>query len=738
MKKLLSLFFITITQLSFAQQGGLHLQWHKDANGQFFKNVNDTVYLPVKIANNSNHNGVAAINLNTEQWSYLPAAGPFSFSLTVSPKIFMKNTNEGVCTDGGYARYKTTDKWLTSSSITPSVTLLTVTSAGYIGHSNNSGTYTAVYSADAITWSNLYTTTLVPQFAQTKNKIFTVNNGTLMASSNGGASFSVLNSTVAIQGSQVYSPNNDTLFLHSNQWMQSFDGGISWTSVAMPSTAVTQIACKNGKEIMMLEGLATTKKIHYSNNSGASWTTYTTVNTFYSGENLMASQTGFYLLPGYKSIDGDSWKAFLASSPAPKPYDLSHTGDIVLAGYAQGYFGYSTNKGHNFTFPSTKISASNDIMSVKAVDINKFIASDRKGQIYVSTNQGQTWAQKITSTFNNIPRKICVSNDKSVIVVTAVGSAYMSGDGANTFSFLNTTTGSGHFQSIKPVSNKIVDVAPLYSAPSFTLTGFEFYDINSSNARTLTGTVSINVAQDIVDVHMINDNVGYLLTRNPTNNETLIYKTTDGWVSSNYLSSISTPTTGIRTYDPKYGILQNFGTDTLILSGSGNPNNNQTNYYHISYDAGLTWNINYTNFSFPSNSFWNEVYKMIFFSPTQYMSLLSNTQGGSIAASAGVYINTSGLGNTSSVGIKEFYQTTFANQLLVYPNPTSDNLFLSTDAVKLNNFTIKIYDLYGQVVESTMSSSIDESIDVSNLKNGVYFIQLTLNEKTYTAKFVKR
>lgn len=736
--KFFLLFLITITQLSFAQQGGLHLQWHRDSYGQFFKNVNDTVYLPTKIANTSTLNTIAVINLNTEQWSYLPSTSPYSFSTTVNPKIFMKNNSEGVCTESGYVKFKTTDKWLTSTSITSSVTVLATSAAGYIGHTNNSGTYTAVYSADAITWSNLYTTTLVPQFAQTKNKMFTVNNGTLMVSSNGGASFSVLNSTVAVQGSRVYSPNNDTLFLHSNQWMQSFDGGISWTSVAMPSTAVTQIACKNGKEIMMLEGLATTKKIHYSNNSGSSWTTYTTVNTFYSGENLMASQTGFYLLPGYKSVDGDSWKDFLAASPAPKPYDLSHTGDIVLAGYAQGYFGYSTNKGHNFTFPSIKISASNDIMSVKAVDINKFIASDRKGQIYVSTDQGQTWSQKITSTFNNIPRKICVSNDKSLIVVTAVGSAYMSGDGGNTFSFLNTTTGSGHFQTIKPVSNKIVDVAPLYSAPSFTLSGFEFYDINNSNARTLTGTVSINVAQDIVDVHMINDNVGYLLTRNPANNETLIYKTTNGFATTSTISVIQTPSVGIRTYDPKYGVLQNFGTDTLILSGSGNPNNNQTNYYHISYDAGLTWNINYTDFSFPSNSFGNEVYKMIFFSPTQYMSLLSNTQGGSIAASAGVYINASGLENTNQVGIKELYQTAYANELLVYPNPTSDNLFLSTDTDRLSKLNIKIYNLYGQVVESTMLSSIDESVDVSNLKNGVYFIQLTLNEQTYTAKFIKQ
>ena len=729
------LFLTTITQLTFAQQGGLHLQWHKNAIGQFFKNVNDTVYLPVKVANNSNHNAIAVIDLNTEQWTYLPATGPFSFSLTVSPKIFMKNVNEGVCTDGGYARYKTSDKWLTSSSITPSVTLLTVTSAGYIGHSNNSGTYTAVYSADAINWSNLYTTTLVPQFSQTKDKVFTCDNGVLKVSNNGGASFSVLNPTVAIQGSRVYSPNNDTLFLHSNQWMQSFDGGTTWLGVSMPSTAVTQIACKNGKEIAMLEALSNPKKIHYSNNSGNSWTTYTTVNTFYSGESLTSSKTGFYLFPGYKSVDGDSWKDFLALSPAPKPYDLSHTGDIVLAGFAQGYFGYSTNKGHNFIFPSTKISASNDIMSVKAIDINKFIASDRKGQIYVSTDQGQTWSQKVTSTFNNIPRKICVSNDKSVIVVTAVGSAYMSGDGGSTFSFLNTTTGNGHFQTIKPVGNKIVDVAPLYSAPSFTLTGFEFYDINSANVRTLTGTVSINVVQDIVDVHMINDNVGYLLTRNPSNNETLIYKTIDGWVSSNYISAISTPSIGIRTYDPKYGVLQNFGTDTLVLSGSGNPVNNQTTFYHISYDAGLTWNLVNVDFSFPTNSFGNKVYKMIFFSPTQYMSLISNTLSGGPIASAGVYLNTNALNNTNQVGIKDLYPTAFANKLFIYPNPAHDQLTLKTDGFNIENFKVEIINTIGQTVFKTEVNT--NTLDVSDLKRGIYFITLKNKNNHYSGKFIK-
>ncbi len=733
MKKVL-LLFVLITKLSVSQNGGLHLQWHQSSNGTFHKNVNDTVYIPIKVANTSTFNAIAVINLNSEKWSYLPSISPYSFSISVNPKIMMKNTNEGICTLGGSPAHKTTDKWLTSTAITSSATVIESNSFGYIGYTNNSGTYTAVFSPDASNWNNLYTTTLVPQFSQTKTKVYTCENGILKVSTNGGSSFSTLNSTVAVSGSKVYSPNNDTLFLQTSQWMRSFDGGISWSGVPLPSVFVTQIACKNGKEIMMMETTTNPKKIHYSNNSGASWTTYTTINTFYSGEILAASESGFHLFPGYKSVDGDSWKSFLASSPAPKPYDLSHTGNIVLAGYAQGYFGYSKNGGHYFTFLPNKISSNEDIMSVKAVDINKFIASDRKGQIYVSTNQGTSWSQKTTSTINSIPRKIVVSNDKSVIVVTSIGSAYMSGDGGATFAYLNTTIGNGHFQSIKPTSNKIVDVAPLFASPTFTLSGFEFYDINSSNSRTLKGSMTATVAQDIIDVHMINDNVGYLLTRNPVSNETIVYKTTDGWLNTNTVSVISSPSVGIRAYDPKYATLQNFGTDTLILSGSGNPINNQTNYYHISYDQGVTWNLVNTNFSFPINTLGDKVYKMLFFTPNQYMSLVSNTQCGSIAASGGVFINSIGSGNSSAVNIKELDFENKRSNLVLFPNPSQNQQsisFLNSE----DEVQITVINLNGQIVKSITTTENYFSID--GLDRGIYIVRLSGKEKAVkTAKLI--
>lgn len=735
MRNLLLIILVLFTQVLFSQQGGLHIQWHKDASGQFVRSANDTIYLPVKIANTSTYNAIATINLNTEGWSYITNNSVFTFSSAINPKVFMKNANEGVCTEGGYARYVTTDRWESSSMLTPSVTLLETTSFGYLGYTSSSGTYTAVFSADAYSWTGLYTTTLVPQFSKTSNKVFTCHNGALKVSTNGGATFSVLNPTVALVGSHIYSPNNDTLFIFSSQWLQSFDGGINWVNVALPSTSISQVACKNGKEIMLLDNFSLIKKTHYSNNSGTSWTTYTTVNTFYSGEKLEVNGSKFYLLPGYRSTDGNLWDNFLASAPAPFPYDITHTNDLVLAGFKQGYFGYSTNKGYNFTFLPNKISSSEDIMSVKAIDINTFIAADRKGQIYVSTNQGATWSQKTTSTINTIPRKICFSQDKSTIVVTSVGSAYMSGNGGSTFTWLNTTVGSGHYQSIKPTLNKIVDVAPLYTAPSFTLSGFEFYDINSSNIRTLTGSVSVSVAQDIVDVHMINDNVGYLLTRNTVSNETIVYKTTNGWVSTNTISVVSSPSVGIRAYDSKYGFLQNFGSDTLILSGSGNPINNQTNYYHVSYNAGLTWEVKSTNFSTPASNLGNRVYKMEFFTPSQFISLVSNTQCGSIQSSAGVFIGTTNL-VAESVAINEHYKAAENTEIVFFPNPACEilNIKLSLASEPARLF---IFNTLGQVVLSQSVSSQTEVLNIQHLKSGIYFIKICQNNKCITEKFIK-
>jgi hypothetical protein len=70
------------------------------------------------------------------------------------------------------------------------------------------------------------------------------------------------------------------------------------------------------------------------------------------------------------------------------------------------------------------------------------------------------------------------------------------------------------------------------------------------------------------------------------------------------------------------------------------------------------------------------------------------------------------------------------HQISLYPNPVEDVLFIEYQK-QIENF--KIYTLQGQIVfEGTT-----KSVDVSQLKIGLYFIQITVDGKTTTLKFIK-
>lgn len=76
----------------------------------------------------------------------------------------------------------------------------------------------------------------------------------------------------------------------------------------------------------------------------------------------------------------------------------------------------------------------------------------------------------------------------------------------------------------------------------------------------------------------------------------------------------------------------------------------------------------------------------------------------------------------------------FKNNFSFYPNPVNNVLNISVKSeMTINNLSIT--DLNGRVVYS--SSAAINSIDVSDLSSGVYFISIETNEGKGTAKFVK-
>ena len=78
-------------------------------------------------------------------------------------------------------------------------------------------------------------------------------------------------------------------------------------------------------------------------------------------------------------------------------------------------------------------------------------------------------------------------------------------------------------------------------------------------------------------------------------------------------------------------------------------------------------------------------------------------------------------------------ETENVSTMFIYPNPTTGKINLNTTEV----VDIRIYNNTGQVVKSIQNSS--GQIDVSDLNNGIYFLQMKNQNSTKTSiyKFVK-
>jgi hypothetical protein len=70
--------------------------------------------------------------------------------------------------------------------------------------------------------------------------------------------------------------------------------------------------------------------------------------------------------------------------------------------------------------------------------------------------------------------------------------------------------------------------------------------------------------------------------------------------------------------------------------------------------------------------------------------------------------------------------------ILLYPNPTSSMLYLENNNIE----SVEITNTLGQTVK--IINFVTSGIDVSSLRNGLYYCKLTVNENTYYEKFYKQ
>ena len=80
-------------------------------------------------------------------------------------------------------------------------------------------------------------------------------------------------------------------------------------------------------------------------------------------------------------------------------------------------------------------------------------------------------------------------------------------------------------------------------------------------------------------------------------------------------------------------------------------------------------------------------------------------------------------------------ETGVANKIAVSPNPATN--FITVNGLTVDNYSISIVSLYGQVLKSVAVSGESMVVDVSELTNGVYIIKISGKESD-SIKFIKR
>ena len=71
-----------------------------------------------------------------------------------------------------------------------------------------------------------------------------------------------------------------------------------------------------------------------------------------------------------------------------------------------------------------------------------------------------------------------------------------------------------------------------------------------------------------------------------------------------------------------------------------------------------------------------------------------------------------------------------STSVALYPNPVGGRLMVKTE----NMQSVEVYNLVGQLVATTTM----ETVDMSNLDAGIYFVRITADGKTVTQRVVKQ
>ncbi|HET7152805.1 MAG TPA: T9SS type A sorting domain-containing protein [Candidatus Kapabacteria bacterium] len=123
--------------------------------------------------------------------------------------------------------------------------------------------------------------------------------------------------------------------------------------------------------------------------------------------------------------------------------------------------------------------------------------------------------------------------------------------------------------------------------------------------------------------------------------------------------------------------------------------------------------------------------------PTESVGIMAVDSGGHVWASLpdGVY-----RWSNSITDVRETISTPQSEEMVLYPNPTSDETTVSMTSMQRGTATIFLYDMLGRCVLQTKSSStqngVHTNISVSTLASGIYVCRARVGDKLFASPLV--
>ncbi|MSP58219.1 MAG: T9SS type A sorting domain-containing protein [Flavobacteriaceae bacterium] len=210
-----------------------------------------------------------------------------------------------------------------------------------------------------------------------------------------------------------------------------------------------------------------------------------------------------------------------------------------------------------------------------------------------------------------------------------------------------------------------------------------------------------------------------------------------------YSTFMSSGSGAYRTYLSKSSISTGVVSSITSLTGTI-AGLSQQNYPRIATDGNamaIVWKQNVSGMAQLPILFTNDITNSL---PTLYETVdLDNITNADIAMSngklyvvwqddgsntvkyrSGTYTPTTGINETNSIRIS------------LYPNPVSSTLTLQSN-VDLQKAEINIFNLMGKSVVTQYKIS-NSTRNIAELNNGIYFLQVSVNNRLFTQKFIKK